>query len=81
MEPYCKVDLTLELSPVSACCRSYMEELNLRSVYTHLHAGLITLMCVCKPKVSIGTLIQTESLDVDVDTDHTPTNRETTKIQ
>ncbi len=41
--------------------------------YTHLHAGPITLMCVCKPEVSTGTLIHIESLDVDVNTDNTPT--------
>ncbi len=41
--------------------------------YTHLHAGPITLMCVCKPEVSTGTLIHIESLDVDVDMDNTPT--------
>lgn len=43
------------------------------SVHTHLHAGPVTLMCVCKPEVSTGTLIHIKSLDVDVDTDNTPT--------
>lgn len=47
----------------------------MRSVSTHLHAGTITFVCVCKPEVSTGTLIHIESLDVHVDTDHTPTTR------
>lgn len=54
------------------------------TVYTHLHAGTITLVCVCKPEVSTGTLIHNESMNIDVNTDHTPTtrtHREKTKIR